>query len=68
MNAAAVPGTQCLGSHWEERTMYDELMSPTAQKLAEISMEFKLGNISKKEKNRLKDEVLSKKDTKFRRK
>lgn len=26
-----VPGTQCLGSHWEERTMYDELMSPTAQ-------------------------------------
>lgn len=26
-----IPGTQCLGSHWEERTMYDELMSPTAQ-------------------------------------
>ena len=30
------------------------LMSPTAQKLAEISMDFKSGNISKTEKNRRK--------------
>jgi len=44
------------------------LMSPTAQKLAEISMDFKKGKISKAEKNRLKDEVLSNNETKSRRK
>ena len=44
------------------------LMSPTAQKLAEISMEFKKGNISQSEKNRLKDEILSNNETKSRRK
>lgn len=26
-----VPTSQCLGSHWDERTMYDELMSPVVQ-------------------------------------